>query len=387
MSKQRYFELYGKYPSAVYASPGRVELCGNHTDHQGGRVLAAAIDRAVRIYAGRTDANEIFVHSEGFSPCAVRLTELTPKQTERNTTTALIRGICAGLQAMGITPVGAELLVTSDVPVGSGLSSSAAFSVAIAKCLSDLAGAALAKEELAKLAQFAENRYFQKPCGGLDQYASALGGAVYLDFSAFGAPKAEALSLEFLGKTHTLCIVQVGAGHADLTEEYAEIVSELKDVAAFFGKERLIEVGEDRLNEAIPSLRRQYGDRAVLRAMHIFAENRRVDAAKEAIQNQDVAALKATLRDSGRSSSILLQNIVPSGAKREQSAALALAMAERILSGKGAVRIHGGGFGGTILCLVPKESLSAFQQRMESAFGSDSVLSVSVDASGVRKEK
>lgn len=386
MSKQRYFELYGKYPSAVYASPGRVELCGNHTDHQGGKVLAAAIDRAVRIYADGNASDTILVHSDGFPPCAVNRKDLSVHIEEKNTTAALIRGICAGLQRRGTAPVGAELLVTSDVPVGSGLSSSAAFSVAMAKCLSDLAGASLTKEELAQLAQFAENRYFFKPCGGLDQYASALGGAVSLDFSVPEAPKAETLSLDFLDETYALCIVQVGADHTDLTEEYADIVAELKDVAAFFGRERLIEVEEAQINGAVLPLRRRCGDRAVLRALHVFAENRRVDAARAAIQKQDAAAFAEALRASGHSSRVLLQNIVPSGAKREQSAALALALAERELSGTGAARIHGGGFGGTILCLVPKEIFPIFQQTMESVFGPDSVLLVRADALGVRKE-
>ena len=391
MYKQRFIEIYGHLPQAVYAAPGRVELCGNHTDHQGGRVLAAAIDRAVRIYARKTGGSRVTVQSEGFEPCVAELDELAVKSEERNTSAALVRGVLAGLCNMGISPVGAELYVASDVPIGSGLSSSAAFSVAMAKCLSDLSGRELTKEQLAQLALYAENRYFMKPCGGLDQYASALGGAVRLDFSSPDMPKAKKLSLEWLEATHALCIVKVGADHCDLTDEYADIVSELRQICGVFGRERLSDVSCDEAMNRLPELRSVCGDRAVLRALHVFSENRRVDDAERAIREHSAADLAKALGESGHSSATLLQNIVPCGEKREQSAALAIALAGLALSdiaadGASAVRIHGGGFGGTVLCLVPKGAVNELIKTMEPVFGRGCVLTVRVDESGVRKE-
>ena len=369
----QFHSLFGAAEPRIWSAPGRTEIGGNHTDHQHGRVLAASVDLDMLAAAAENGTNRVRVKSEGYEMFTVSLDALAPVSAEKGKTAALVRGICAGAVERGYAVRGFDVCICSGVPQGSGLSSSAAFEILIGAVVNGLfCGGVLKATDLALMGQRAENVYFGKPCGLMDQMASAWGGVIAIDFAEPDAPKVTPVPFDFAAAGHCLCIIDVKADHADLTAEYAAIPGELGAVSRYFGKTVLREVDEDAFYAALPELRREVGDRAVLRAVHIFQENRRVARIVDALGAGDFDAFLALVRESGRSSWLYLQNVVVSGSTAEQSAAVALALCERLLGDRGAFRIHGGGFGGTVQAFVPNDLLDSFRAGIEAVFGSGS---------------
>ena len=356
-------------PTHVFSAPGRTELGGNHTDHQHGRVLAAAVELDTRAAVALNGTSLIRVLSEGYPVCEVDLRDLAVRPEERNTTAALIRGVAAGFAGRGCSLAGFDACVTSTVLPGSGLSSSAAFEVLLGTAINHLFSCGADAVEIAKIAQYAENVYFGKPCGLMDQMASSVGGCVAIDFADPAAPVVTPVDFDFSACGHALCIIDSGASHADLTDEYAAVPGELAAVSGFFGKAVLRDVPEDAFYAALPELRRTAGDRAVLRAIHVYDENRRVEAQVAALIRGDFQSFLHYVNLSGFSSQNLLQNVIPTGATAHQEVALALALARHLLSGRGACRVHGGGFAGTIQAFVPNDMLENFRRGMEAVLG------------------
>ena len=366
-------------PVVLCSAPGRTEICGNHTDHQHGRVLAGAVDLDFLACAAPNGLNRIRFQSEGWPMVEISLDELLPRTDERESTAALVRGMAGLVKERGYEVAGFDAYAVSEVLPGSGLSSSAACEVllgVIENCL--FCSGELDAVTIAQLGQRAENVYFGKPSGLMDQTASSVGGAVAIDFADPAEPvvRSVAVDLESLG--YALCIIDSGASHAALTGEYASIPEEMGAVAAYFGRKVLREVDEAELLRALPELRRAAGDRAVLRAMHFFADDRRSAEEADALERGDIDAFLALVRESGRSSWELLQNITPTGAAKEQSMAVALAVAERALAGRGACRVHGGGFAGTIQAFVPLDALESFSAEVEAALGQGSCRALSI---------
>lgn len=366
-------------PVVLCSAPGRTEICGNHTDHQHGRVLAGAVDLDFLACAAPNGLNRIRFQSEGWPMVEISLDELLSRTDERESTAALVRGMAGLVKERGYEVAGFDAYAVSEVLPGSGLSSSAACEVllgVIENCL--FCSGELDAVTIAQLGQRAENVYFGKPSGLMDQTASSVGGAVAIDFADPAEPvvRSVAVDLESLG--YALCIIDSGASHAALTGEYASIPEEMGAVAAYFGRKVLREVDEAELLRALPELRRAAGDRAVLRAMHFFADDRRSAEEADALERGDIDAFLALVRESGRSSWELLQNITPTGAAKEQAMAVALAVAERALAGRGACRVHGGGFAGTIQAFVPLDALESFSAEVEAALGQGSCRALSI---------
>lgn len=362
--------LFGDRPAALLSAPGRTELAGNHTDHQHGHVLAAAVRLDMLCVAAPNGTENVRVHSEGYGRITISLDELTPKPAEKNSAAALLRGIAAGFLANGLSVGGFDAFVCSDVPKGSGLSSSAAFEVLIGTVCNRLFNDGLvAPTLLARIGQYAENRFFGKPCGLMDQMASASGGVVGIDFLDPARPIVTAIPVRFEAWEHNLYIVNAGGSHAGLTAEYGAIPAEMGMVAARFGKSVLRDVPEQTFYDALPRLRGEVPDRALLRAIHFYGEERRALGQMDALRRGDETAYRALMQQSGDSSENNLQNIYPANGSPERSVALALTLAKQALAGRGACRVHGGGFAGTIQCLVPKAAAADFERRMEQAFG------------------
>ena len=369
-----------------YSAPGRTEISGNHTDHQRGCVLAAAVHLETTARVTPNDSGLIRVCSEGYAPVEVRLEDLSIHPEERNTTAALVRGMAAGFAARGAKLRGFEAHVASTVLPGSGLSSSAAFEVLLGTILNDLCmGGALSPVEIAILGRQAENRYFGKPCGLMDQLASAVGGMVFIDFENPESPLVEKLPFDFRAAGLRLCMIDSGADHAALTEEYAAIPAELEQVCRCFGKEVLRQIPEEEFLERIPSLRGVVPDRAILRALHFYGENKRVLAQREALRRGDLDRFLALVRQSGRSSWMYLQNVMPAGSVSHQEMALTLALCDRLLEGEGAFRIHGGGFAGTALAFVPEQRFERFQSHMEQTLGAGRVHALQIRQDGAKR--
>ena len=353
-----------------FSAPGRTEIGGNHTDHQHGCVLAAAVDMSTTAEVRLNGTNVIRVDSEGYKPVEIDLNDLTIKESKKNTTAALIRGVAAAFQQRGYKLAGFDAKVKSTVLPGSGLSSSAAFEVQIGRILNGLfADNAVSAIEIAQIGQYAENVYFGKPSGLMDQMASSVGGLVFIDFATPAQPTVEKIDYDFAHCGYTLCIIDSGADHADLTAEYAAIPTEMKNVAAYFGKAVLRDVDEREFYAKLADVRKAIGDRAVLRAMHFFDENRRVQMQVRALKNDNFAAFLNYVNESGNASWELLQNITPLGATAHQEMALTLALCRKLLGGEGAVRVHGGGFAGTVLAFVPNEKFGQFKNAIDSAIG------------------
>lgn len=367
--KQQFLSLYGSPAQYIFSAPGRSELSGNHTDHQRGCVLACAVDLDARAAVAPNGTRTVRVTSEGYAPFEVSLDDLEPRTAEYGTTPALVRGVASCFAKDGAPLIGFDAYVRSSVLSGSGLSSSAAFEVLFGVIFNYLCGAGKTAVELAQIGQYAENVFFGKPCGLMDQTASAVGGVIGIDFADPAAPEITQIPFDVAACGHALCIIDSGASHADLTDEYAAIPSELKSVCAHFGKEALRDVPEADFYAHLPELREHCGDRAVLRAIHVYDENQRVKMQLRALKNDNFDAFLQYVRDSGRSSWHLLQNIVPTGQTAHQEVALALALTEKLLDGHGACRVHGGGFAGTIQAFVPNEMLEAFRERIESYLG------------------
>ena len=366
-----------------FSAPGRTEISGNHTDHQHGCVLAAAVDLQTLAEVTLTGDDKIYVLSEGYAPVEISLDALDARQEEVNTTAALIRGVAAAFAQRGAKLRGFRAKVSSTVLPGSGLSSSAAFEVLMGTILNELFfEKKLTPVEIAQIGQWAENTYFGKPCGLMDQTASAVGGMVFIDFEDPKKPKVEKLDFDFAAAGHALCIIDCGADHANLTGEYAAIPGELKQLCSLFGKAVLRDIPETDFFAALPEIRHQVCDRAILRAIHFYQENSRVAEQVKALKAGDFSRFLTIVKESGRSSWMYLQNITPAGETQHQDMALALALCDTLLAGKGAFRVHGGGFAGTVQAFVPTELLEGFQKGIEQVFGTGSCHVLSIRQEG-----
>jgi len=357
-------------PERYFSAPGRTEIGGNHTDHQRGRVLAGAVNLDTVAAVRLNGTNLIRIQSKGYPMSVVDLDNLTPVESEINTTPALIRGVAARFTQMGCKVEGFDAYCESTVLPGSGLSSSAAFEVLIGTIVNHLFfDGRVSQPEIAMIGQYAENVFFGKPCGLMDQTASAVGNLVTIDFFDKDHPVIEPVDFDFAACGHALCIIDSGADHADLTDEYAAIPGEIKAVAAFFGKEVLTQIDEADFYGNIPALRKKCGDRAVMRAIHFYQENARVPKQVAALRAGDFDKFLSLVKESGYSSYMYLQNVIPAGYKAHQDVAVALGLAEHYLNGRGAYRVHGGGFAGTIQAFVPVDLLDDFVSGMDGALG------------------
>lgn len=353
-----------------FSAPGRTEIGGNHTDHNNGRVLAAAVNLDTVAFVEKTDDHVIVVDSEGFPPITVELDALEVSEQYFGTTFALIRGTAGVMREMGFTIGGFRATVSSTVFRGSGLSSSAAFEVLIAAILDGLYnGFTLDAKLRAVISQKVENVYFGKPSGLLDQMSSSVGGMVTIDFETEDA-RVEAIHYDFAAKGYALCVVNTGGDHGDLTDDYAAIPNEMKAVAAQFGKKVLREVPKEDVEKSIGRLRAEVGDRAVLRALHFYDENERVEEQVKAIREDNLPAFFDAVNRSGDSSWKLLQNVY--ARPTEEQMAMGIELSRRFLAGDGAQRVHGGGFAGTIQAYVPTNRLGEYIAVIESAFGKGS---------------
>ncbi|MBE6935057.1 MAG: galactokinase [Ruminococcaceae bacterium] len=359
-------------PTYHFSAPGRTEIGGNHTDHQHGCVLAGAVNLETTAQVRLNGTDLIRVASESYPAVEIALSDLAIHEDERNTTAALVRGVAAAFAARGAKLTGFDAQVQSTVLPGSGLSSSAAFEVLIGTICNELfldADERLSPVEIARIGQWAENQYFGKPCGLMDQTASAVGGMVFIDFADPAAPVVRRIDFDFAAAGHALCIIDTGADHADLTDEYAAIPGELKALCRLMGREYLREIPEDAFYAALPRLRGQVPDRAILRAIHFYQENARVMAQAEALEQNDFPRFLELVSASGRSSFMYLQNITPAGAVAHQDVALTLALCDTLLGRRGAFRVHGGGFAGTVQAFVPMDLLDSFRDGIEAVLG------------------
>lgn len=353
----------------ICSAPGRTELGGNHTDHQGGKVLTGSVDLDALACVAPNGTDTITIFSEGYGKVSVCCDNLSPVESEKDTTLAIIRGIAAKIESMGYHVGGFNAYVTSDVPGGSGLSSSACFEVLLAVIVNQLfCNGEISSVELAKIGQYAENVYFGKPSGLLDQMGCAIGGVVAIDFKN-AEPVCRTVSCDLSKAGYAMCIIDTGANHMGLTAHYAAVPTEMKAVAAYFGKEVLSQLDESEFYASLPELRTAAGDRAVLRAIHYFEDCKRVDAQVDALAAENFDEYLRLVTESGRSSVSCLQNITTFENSMEQSVAVALVRAEQLLNGRGAVRVHGGGFAGTIQAYVPLDILTEFCTGMDFLMG------------------
>ena len=365
-------KIYGDGEITLYSVAGRSELSGNHTDHNYGCVIAASIDLDIIAVARKRDDGIIRIKSEGFSEDVVDTVVYTsPVEQKFGTSESIIAGMCAGFTKNGYAIGGFDAYTTSNVLKGSGLSSSAAFEDMVGNILNHMYnGGKVDNVEIAKLAQYAENVFFGKPCGLMDQVACAVGGIVSIDFADPTSPMIDKLDFDLSAMGYNLCIVNTGGNHADLTDDYASIPSEMKAVAAALGKSVLREIDKDTLVKNIPSLRECVGDRAILRSLHFLGENERIAKQKKALVEGDMDAFFDNVIASGRSSFCYLQNVYTTKNLTDQGLSLALCLAENYLSGKRAAwRVHGGGFAGTIQSFVPSAEVEGFRSLMDSVFG------------------
>lgn len=368
---EEFVHLFGETETVrLCSASGRTELAGNHTDHNHGRVLAAGVQLdTIAVVAVRKDTT-VRIHSEGYAPLTLDLTDLTAREDEKGTSAALIRGTAARLCELGGTLGGFDAYITSEVPEGSGLSSSAAYEVLVGTILNALFNDnRFTPVELALAAQYAENVYFGKPCGVLDQMTSAVGGAVAMDFADPSHPIIRQIDIDFGKYDRVLCVVNTGGNHADLTDDYAAVTAEMKAISKEMGVGFLRDTSYSDVLARSSALRKTCGDRALLRAFHFFAEDQRADAMAKALENGDIAGYKYMMRASGDSSFRFLQNLYSNKAVDCQGLSLGICVGEQVLGDAGAVRVHGGGFAGTVQALLPKTSLPAFREAMETVFG------------------
>ena len=375
-----FISLYGDKEAELLSVPGRSEISGNHTDHNRGCVLAGAIDRDVIAVAARNNDGVIRFYSEGYEREGIVVADCSdPAKFENYTSGALIAGTVNGFTLNGYEVGGFDIAITSEVLKGSGISSSAAFEVMIGTALNHLYnGGRVHNTEIAKLAQYAENVYFGKPCGLMDQMACAVGGFVYIDFEDVKNPEVVPIDFSLDKAGYSLCIVNTGGNHADLNEDYASVPREMKAVAAELGREVLRGIDEAELIARIPELREKLGDRAVLRALHFIRENKRVEKAKVSLLDGRLDGFFEAVSSSGASSFKYLQNVYTTINVSEQGLSLALALAEGFLGGDGASRVHGGGFAGTIQIFVKKERLCELTALMDSVFGTGSAMALNI---------
>ena len=368
---ERFIKLYGDNDIGIYSVAGRSEVGGNHTDHQHGCVLAASINLdAIAMVMPQDDVIEVV--SDNFNIEKINIHDLSKNDNELGTSEALIRGVVYKLKELGYKVGGFKAVITSDVLMGAGLSSSAAFEGLIGTIISGLYNnMEIDMVTIAKVGQFAENVFFGKPCGLMDQCACAVGGLISIDFNDPAAPVVKHVDVDFSKYNHSLCIVDTKGSHADLTDEYAAIPEEMKRVAAYFGKEILKQVDKNEFYTNIPEIRKVAGDRAVLRAMHWFEETDRVIDQVNALEEENFEEFKKLIKSSGDSSFKYLQNVYSVKNLSRQEMAVGLALSDVILKGKGVSRVHGGGFAGTIQAFVPNDIVDIYKKNMEDIFGED----------------
>lgn len=377
--RKRYMNAVRKYEMIfdmneifIYSAPGRSEIGGNHTDHQHGEVLAAALNVDAIAVVGRIEADEVCIYSEGYKRFTISLEDLEAKEEEKGTTEALVRGILFELKEKGYTIGGFQAYITSDVLVGAGLSSSAAFETLIGTIISGLYnGMSISPVEIAMAGHYAENVYFGKPCGMMDQMACSFGNLIHIDFENVQKPLVEKIDCNFEKFGYSLCITDTKSSHADCTPEYAAVPREMKAAAGVFGKEVLRAVKKEELLQNISKVRAESGDRAALRAIHFMMENERVKKETETLKKGDFDAFLQTVKASGDSSFKYLQNVYMNQDIEHQNVSIALALSDVILGENGVSRVHGGGFAGTIQAFVKNEAVENYQKYMNDVFGSD----------------
>ena len=397
-ARARFETLLGRFAAAfpaafpaardveLFSTPGRTEVGGNHTDHNSGRVLAAAVDLDLIAASARTEEPVVVIESEGYERQRIDLSRLEAQETERHRPAALTRGIAARLRELGYRVGGFQACLSSRVLPGSGLSSSAAYEVAIASILNHLFNdGSIPPLELAVVCRFAENVYYGKPCGLMDQTTCAVGGFVAIDFADLAHPAVEKLEVDFTSSGYALVIVDTGGQHAGLTGHYAAIEREMKEVARALGAETLRGASRERLLRQAASLRAAVGDRAILRALHFYDDDRRAAEEAAALRRGDFPGFLRLVAESGASSWMLLQNCYPPEAVRDQGIPLALAVSRDLLGGRGACRVHGGGFAGTVQAFVPADLLPRYLAAMRDLFGPASCHELAVRSAGATR--
>lgn len=367
---ESYIEEFGEDDVEIYSAPGRSEVGGNHTDHQHGEILAASINLDAIGIVKKTDDMKVSILSKGYTLTTISLENLDMQEEEKETTIALIKGVVAGLANRGYKIGGFKAYITSDVLIGAGLSSSAAYETLIGNIVSGLYNnMSVSAEEIAIIGQFAENVYFGKPCGLMDQMACSVGNVVHVDFADINNPKVEKVTFDLNKYGYSLCITDTKGSHADLTADYAAVPEEMKKVAAFFGKEVLLGLTVDDILENIVKVREQVGDRGVLRALHFIRENERVQKEVSYLSDEDIEGFLKTVAASGNSSYKYLQNVYSNADVQHQNVSLALAISEDFLGDNGVSRVHGGGFAGTIQAFVKNDIVIEYQKIMDKVFG------------------
>lgn len=387
--RELFLNMYGEARDRkllLVVSPGRTEIAGNHTDHEGGHVIAGAVNRYITGIFSPSESGVLSVHSEGYGLVRVDAENLEPREDEFGSTTSLVRGMAAQFAKRGYELAGFDAVVRSEVLGGSGISSSAAFELELGQAMNALwANGEIGAAELALMAQTAEREWFGKPCGLMDQASVALGGIQHMDFSDSSQLKAEAIDFDFGDAGYAICIVAVGADHSALTSEYAAVPGEMQAVARELGHGILSEVTMSDVMQNVPALREKLGDRAVLRALHYFHEEQLVADRVRALREKDIERFLSLERFSGISSAMLLQN-VSVGGSASQPSMLAIAVAEGLLGGRGVARVHGGGFGGTIQAFVPNDAVADFCAGMDEVFGEGACGVYGIDREGARSQ-
>lgn len=371
-SIEKYMDKYTNENIEIYSTPGRSEVCGNHTDHQNGKVLATSINLDAIAIVSTSQEDEICILSEGYDEIRVSAKNLSYVKEEQDTSIALVKGILNYLVAKGYEVHGFNMYTTSDVLVGAGMSSSAAFEVLIGTVVSGLFNnMEIDPVVIAKAAQYAENVYFGKPCGLMDQMACSVGGLIYVDFLNPKEPYINKIHTDFAKEGYSLCLVDTLGSHANLTDEYAAIPVEMKEISSYFKENNLRSVDENDFYASIPAMRGKVSDRAILRAIHFYQEESRVDLAVCALENEDFSQFFKVIKESGDSSYKYLQNVYSVKDLSNQNISIALAVSEKYIKGDGAMRIHGGGFAGTMQVFIQNEYVEEYKKSIETIFGKD----------------
>lgn len=367
---EQYISSYGNDDVEIYSAPGRSEVGGNHTDHQHGEVLAASINLDAIAIVHPLEDDVVKIISEGYGLITVNLNDIDMKESEKETTVSLIKGVLFKIKEMGYEIGGFQAYITSDVLIGAGLSSSAAYETLIGTIISGLYNdMSIDPVKIAIIGQFAENVYFGKPCGLMDQMACSVGNLVHIDFANTNDPVVNKVSFDMNKHGYSLCITDTKGSHADLTADYAAVPLEMKKVAAFFGQDVLLGISKEDILSNIEKLREQAGDRGVLRALHFINENERVKNEVNALVSEDIETFLTNVEASGNSSFKYLQNVYSNSDVQHQNVSLALAVSEDFLGASGVCRVHGGGFAGTIQAFVKNDIVTEYQKRMDSVFG------------------
>ena len=368
----KYEELYGADEVSIYSAPGRSEICGNQVDHQNGEVIAASVNLDTLAIVKAIEEPVVKVVSGDYPLITVSLDDLEKQDTETGTTISLIKGVLKGIENQGGKIGGFQTYMTSDVLIGAGLSSSAAFEVMIGTIVSGLYNdMKISPVDIAKIGQYAENVYFGKPCGLMDQMACSVGNLVHIDFAEKENPVIEAISCDLAEYGYSLCITDTKGSHADLTGDYAAVPAEMRQVADLFGKEILYGITLENLIEKAPEIREKLGDRPLLRAIHFVNENKRVRRSAEALKTKDFDTFLRGVKESGDSSFKFVQNVYTNRNVQEQNMSVALAFSESVLGNNGVCRVHGGGFAGTIQAFVKNEAVADYKNVMDQVFGKD----------------